>query len=500
MLPWIERIESFVDEFRSWEGPQSGVVGGDPLGWPGYAGLLEQARADSGCLESIVTGSGVVPGDGTRAPIALVASAFEFVGGSMGLAAGERMVRAYDRARAERLPMLVLARSGGARLQEGMLALVQMARVADAARRHAGAGLLQVAYLDSPTTGGVYASVASLADLIWAAPGAVIGFAGPRVVELTMRERLAPGAHTAESAAAAGLVDAVLEPEAARAALALLLGAILGANRPERATETAPTRLERADAHAPGDAWTEVGRARAADRPSGRAWLERLVPTRVELRGDRAGGTDEVVVAGLGSLARPRRNGPGVPIAFVATDRRDGNGRPGPAGYRTARRVLALAARLDLPVLTLVDTPGADPSDASERAGVAGEIARTLAALTGHPATTVSVIVGEGGSGGALALAATDRCYLLEGSVFSVIGPEGAAAILERDVTRAPDVAPLLKLTGPDLVDLGVIDALIRSEPTERVATTIEEALASARPGDGRARLDAATTRWLHPR
>jgi acetyl-CoA carboxylase carboxyl transferase subunit beta len=498
-----------VDEFEPWDGPHDGVTGGDPLAWSEYDSLRAAARARSDADESVVTGTGVVAGREDRATgrVAVVSSVFEFVGGSMGLAAGERVVRAYDRARELGLPVLVLARSGGARMQEGMLSLVQMARVADAARRHAAAGLLQVAYLRSPTTGGVYASYASLADVVWAEPGALIGFAGPRVVEVMTGAAPAPDSHRAEAAWEAGLVDAVVSPAQARVHLAVLLAA----NRP-------PIRRERAAGEGgagavtarPGPAarpaplapnrppirresregvWAAVEGARAADRASGREWLTRLVPEHVELRGDRAGGCDPVVVTGIGTTPA------GTPTAFVVLDRHAGDGRPRPPGFRAARRLLSLAARLALPVVTVVDTPGADPSPASEHAGLAGEIARTFAALTAHPAPTVSVVVGEGGSGGALALAAADRMYMLAGSIFSVIAPEGAAAILERDPARAPELAARLRLTDADMVELGVADAVVAADD---VVATVEHALASATPGDGRSRLDSATYAWLH--
>jgi acetyl-CoA carboxylase carboxyl transferase subunit beta len=418
-----------------------------------------------------------------------VACVFEFVGGSMGLAAGERVVRAYDRARDERLPVLVLACSGGARMQEGMLSLIQMARVADAATRHAGAGLMQVAYLWSPTTGGVYASFASLADVIWAEPGALLGFAGPRVVEVMTGERPDVDANHAEQAYEAGLVDAVLAPGDAARALATLLRAAGGSAGPPPARH-APERHEPAPGTTERDAWDVVQAARAPERASGHDWLVRLVPDAVEVRGDRAGGHDDVVAAGIGTTAT------GTAVAFVTLDRHRGDGRPRPAGYRTARRVVALAARLGLPVLTVVDTPGADPSPPSEHAGIAGEIARMLAAMTSHPAPTASVVVGEGGSGGALAFAATDRCFMLPDSIFSVIAPEGAAAILERDAERAPQLARRLRLRARDMVELGVVDDVV--DPDD-VAAALDHALATATPGEGRARLDSATRAWLHP-
>lgn len=490
VLDTLARIAPFVDDFALWDGPSSGVTGLDPLGFPGYPDLLARAREESGAVEAVVTGLGRVEvGGGASLPVAMISCVFEFIGGSMGAAVGERVVRAYDRARRERLPVLVLAASGGARMQEGMVALVQMARTADAARRHAEAGLLQMAWLGSPTTGGVYASFSSLADVVWAEPGATVGFAGPRVVEQTTGEALPEGAHRAESAHAAGIVDAVLEAHAARRPLSTLLRvAHLAAHPRAEQDRVSGVPATAGPTTRPASAWDEVLRARDPARPSGRAWLERFLPERVELSGDRAGRVDPVVVCALGVTTA------GMPVAGIGLDRHRGDGRPRPSGYGSARRLLALAARLGLPVVTFVDTPGADPSNESEQAGLAGGIARLFAAVTGHPAPTASLVVGEGGSGGALAFACTDRLLMLEGSIFSVIGPEGAAAILHRDAGRAGEVARHLALTGPDLTDLGIVDAVVTED---RALAVLERALAEARPGDGRARFDAATARWL---
>lgn len=486
----LSHIAPFVDDFEPWPGPTSGAVGHDPLSFPGYLALLADAGERSGSDEAVITGRGTLQtGGGSSLPIAVVACVFEFIGGSMGAAVGERVVQAYDRAREEGLPVLVLAASGGARVQEGMVSLIQMARTADAARRHSEAGLLQVAWLGSPTTGGVYASFSSLADVVWADPGAVVGFAGPRVVEQTTGEAVPQGGHTAESALAAGVVDGVLDAHAARKQLDTLVRvAHLALNPRAETLRTSGGPGPAPHGPSPAAAWDQVLAVRAADRPSGAAWLDRLVPERVELCGDRAGGIDPVVRCALGVTTD------GVAVAAIALDRHTGDGRPRPAGFRAARRLLALAARLQMPVLTIVDTPGADPSHESERTGVAGEIARTFAAVTGHPRPTVSLVVGEGGSGGALAFAAADRLLLTEGAIFSVIGPEGAAAILHRDAARAPEVAEQLKLTGPDLVDLGIVDGVVGDDDA---VGAVARALAEATAGEGRARFDAATARWV---
>jgi acetyl-CoA carboxylase beta subunit len=452
--------------------------GGDPLAWPGYGETL--AALDKG--DSVVTGRAVVDSARTEGRYVVMAGRFECLGGSMGAVHGERVVRAYRRAAIERLPVVIISSSGGARLQEGMVALVQMARTAGAARAHASAGLLSVAVLRPPTTGGVFASYVSLADVRAAEPGATIGFAGPRVVELTTGVSLPPESHTAESAYRAGLVDALVDAPDQASWVEAALG-LRDLTLPARPLPAAGPDPARAVEVSEGGAWLEVLRARARSRPSGIDQAARLCQSWVELRG-----ADPTVRAGLARIGGRR-------VVVVASDRHSAGGRPGPAGYRLAQRAIALAGRLGLPLLTLVDTPGADQSAASEAGGVAGEIAATLAAMADLSTPTVSVCVGEGGSGGALALAAADRLLICLHAVFSVIGPEGAAAILARNADAAPTMAGLLHLTSTDLVDLGIADAVVADDGPD-LAAAIGRALDEAIPGDRTRRLDRATARW----
>jgi acetyl-CoA carboxylase carboxyl transferase subunit beta len=359
-----------------------------------------------------------------------------------------------------------------------MVALVQLARTASAARRHAEAGLLSLAVYRSPTTGGVLASYASLVDVRAAVAGAVVGFAGPRVAEGTLGMRLPSGSHTAEAAYEHGIVDALVGAEGAAA----WVDAVLGLAELPLPTRPLPAR----DDPTIEGAWGEVLRARAVGRPTGIDRAARLCSSWIELRG-----TDATVRAALATVAGRR-------CVVVATDRYHRAGRPGPAGFRLAQRAVALAGRLGLPVVTLVDTPGADPSPDAEADGIASEIAGTFEALAGCPTPTVSVCVGEGGSGGALALSYTDRLLMCEHAIFSVIAPEGAAAILERDVAKAPEVAGSLRLTARDMRDLGVADGVI-SEGQAALDEAVAEALESAMPGERDRRFDAMTTRWLEP-
>ncbi|MGH9289538.1 MAG: carboxyl transferase domain-containing protein [Acidimicrobiales bacterium] len=450
------------------------LIAGDPLGFPGYD---EQRRTLADTGESVRTGR--------TEHYAFIEGRFEVLGGTMGAAAGEKVVRAYDRARDLRLPMVALTRTGGARLQEGMVALVQLARTAAAARRHAEAGLLSLAVYGSPTTGGVLASYASLVDLRAVVAGAVIGFAGPRVAEGTLGIPLPPGSHTAESVYDHGLADARLGADGVTAWVEAALG-LTDRPLPMRSLPAWDAPAGGDDAGTGADAWTEVLRSRAVGRPSGIDRAARLCSSWVELRG-----SDPTVRAGLARVAGRR-------CVVVATDRYCGAGRPTPAGFRLAQRAVGLAGRVGMPVVTLVDTPGADPSPAAEVDGVAPEIARTLAALASCPTPTVSVCVGEGGSGGALALSYADRLLMCEHAIFSVIAPEGAAAILERDAAQAAEVAGRLRLTSGDMLELGVVDEVI-GEDQQALDEAVARALQGATGGERNRRWDAVSTRWLRP-
>ena len=442
-----------------------GLHGDNPLDFPGY---------DAPENESVRTGR--------TEHYALIEGRFDVMGGSMGAAHGERVVRAFHRATDEHLPVVVVTTSGGARLQEGMVALTQMARTSAAAVRHSHAGLLQVALMRSPTTGGVYASYGSLGDVRAASPGALIGFAGPRIVHETLNVDVSTDSHSAESAFKAGRIDAIVseidQPRFVEGVLGLR-------NLPPEPAAPFPRALAavvRDDA--PVDAWAAVKNARSERRPSGWQWAAALCESWIELKG-----LDPVIRAGIATLEGRR-------VIMVASDRHAGTGRPTPKAYQLVRRALKMADRLHLPFVSLVDTPGAEPGPDAEREGIAFEIAKTFVAQASLRVASVSLCVGEGGSGGALALAACDRLLLLPDSVFSVIGPEGAAVILGRDAHRAAEFAKLLKLTAPELLELGAIDGIV-SGGVDAIRRALLGAIDTAEPGDRARRHDALTVRWL---
>ena len=442
--------------------------GSDPLGFPGYTPPPE---------ESVLTGR-------SAAGYALVQGRFDVMGGSMGAAHGEKVVRAYRRAVDLRLPVVVVTSSGGARMQEGMLSLIQMARTAAAARAHADAGLLSVALHRSPTTGGVLASYSSLADIRGVVAGATIGFAGPRVVELTTGEPLPRMSHTAEGAWASGLVDEVVPREFQTEWVEACLGLRDRPLAPAWPADAGAVDADVADAEAAGQAaWANVLRSRAGNRPSGKAWAAALTRSWIPLNN-----FDPSVLAGVASLRDSGRR-----VVVLAMER----GAPLPAGYRLAQRAFALAGRQRLPVLTLIDTPGADAAPRSESRGIAQEIARTFSAMAALPTVSVSVVVGEGGSGGALAMAFSDRLFMLDGSVLAVMRPEGAAAILDRGTATAPLRAEHLRLTPGDMVELGIADGVLPDGDVDAVLAAVESALDTAAAGDRLRRFDAATARWV---
>jgi acyl-CoA carboxylase subunit beta len=451
----------------------AGLSSSDPLGFPGY----DPPAPDD---ESVRTGAATVGGH----PVAVIHCRFDVQGGTMGAVAGERIVRAFARATDLRLPVVEYVASGGARLQEGMIALVQMARTASAVADHGRSGLMSAAVLRAPTTGGVYASWASLSDVRAAEPGAVIGFGGPRVVAEVTGQWPPADSHTAESAYAHGLVDALVSEDHQAAWLTAAVG--LSPGLPLELPSGRPGRAAARPAR-PAGPYATLLAAREPGRPSGLEWAAWLTDSWVELRG-----RDPSVRAALARIGGQR-------AVVVAMDRHafgDAAAKPGPDAFRLAQRAVRLAGRLGLPVLTLIDTPGADPSPGSEARGLAGEIARTLLALAELRTPSVALCVGEGGSGGAMALGHADRLLILDGAVFSVIGPEAGAAVLYRDRARAAELTRSFRMTPGDLLRLGIVDAVV-PQTVPAVRQAVARALGEACPGDRLRRPDQATAAAL---
>lgn len=409
-----------------------------PLGWSGYAESRARASARTGEEESVLYGTAVV---GDRECV-LVSFEFGFLGGSLGGHTGDRLEAAYALARERRLPLVSLIATGGSRMQEGMIALIQLQRVARASALLRADGLPQIAVVRDPTTGGGWATLGAGADVVLALPGAQIGFAGSRV----RPPDADPYAYTAEGQWAAGQVDAVVPPDELPRTLGRWLS-VLTVTGPAAA---APVPEALSDAELPATGWDAVEQARSPARPRAGAYLDTYFAYRLPLHGDRCGGTDPGMLCGMGMRD-------GRPVAYAAqcgTATR-------PAGYRTAARVIRLAGRLGIPVLTLVDTPGAANDAEAERAGAGAAIAEVFAAVAAAGVPVTTLVIGEGGSGGALALAAPGNTHVTADSYFSVIAPELAAAILKRGPEEVRATAGQLRLRPQDLVDLGLARSVV---------------------------------------
>jgi acyl-CoA carboxylase subunit beta len=434
-----------------------------------YRDRLAAARSATGLAEAVVCGEASIGGHRT----VLAVMDFRFLGGSLGAAVGELICAAAEHALDRRLPLIIVTASGGARMQEGALSLMQMATTSQAIAELREAGLLTISLITDPTYGGVAASFATNTDVVVAESGARLGFAGPRVIRQTIRQALPDGFQTADFLLRHGQVDMVIERRNLRSRLHRLL-AVGHAGRP--AAHPAPAAAEPGpagpvlvtdpDRFGAADAWQAVQSARNTDRPTTLDYLATAFDGFVQLHGDRLGADCPAIVAGFARLG-------GTQVAVVGHQKGHSTkdllarnfGMPNPSGYRKAQRVMRLAAQLGLPVVTLIDTPGAYPGIEAEENGQAGAIAESILAMTGLRVPVVAVVTGEGGSGGALALAVADRVLMLENAVYSVISPEGCAAILWNDPTQSARAARALRITAPEQLRAGIADGIVPEPP-----------------------------------
>jgi acetyl-CoA carboxylase carboxyl transferase beta subunit len=440
-------IEAVVDEgsWQSWDEPISSVPAD-----PDYRADLARARERTGLDEAVVTGEGRLHGR----RVAIVACEFGFLAGSIGVDAGERLVRAVERATRERLPLLASPASGGTRMQEGTIAFLQMVKVAAAITDHRAAGLPYLVYLRNPTTGGVLASWGSLGHVSAAEPGALIGFLGPRVHEALYGEPFPEGVQVAENLRARGLLDAVLAPEEISRVAARALDVLCAPRK--IVPRAAPSDEPLADVPAA----ESIRRSRRPDRPGVRALIERAARDVTPLSGTAAGERDPGLLLALARFGA-------APCVLLGQDRQAQRERRalGPAGLREARRGMHLAADLGLPLVSVIDTGGAELSREAEEGGLAGEIARCLADLVTLPAPTVCLLLGEGAGGGALAMLPADRVIAAQHAWLSPLPPEGASAILYRTTDRAAEIAQRQGVRSADLLANGIVDRIVAERP-----------------------------------
>ena len=468
------RIEMITDDgtFEEWD---KELVGGNPMDYKGYPEKLAAVQEKTKLTEAVVTGKAEI--NGLETVIGVCDG--RFLMSSMGEAVGEKIARAVERATKERLPVILFACSGGARMQEGIISLMQMAKTAAALKRHSDAGLLYISVLTDPTTGGVTASFAMLGDVILAEPKALIGFAGPRVIEQTIGQKLPKGFQRSEFLLEHGFIDRIVAREEQKTVLSEILQMHQKADRPRR-ERTAPCPEKRMEAPAPDkegglSAWERVQISRMKDRPVGSDYIQSLFTDFMEFHGDRYFADDKAIIGGIARFH-------GQPVTVIAQAKGTTTkeniernfGMPSPDGYRKALRLMKQAEKFGRPVICFVDTPGAFCGLEAEERGQGEAIAKNIYEMSGLKVPVLSIIIGEGGSGGALAMATADEVWMLENSIYSILSPEGFASILWKDSTKAKEAAGVMKLTARDLYKAGVVEKVF-SEPSHYTVLNLEE-------------------------
>lgn len=471
------RIEMTVDEgsFEEWD---KDMISQNPLGYKGYEEKLDFIREKTGLQEAVVTGKAKIDGNDTVIGVC----DGRFLMASMGEIVGEKIVRAVERATKERLPVILFACSGGARMQEGIISLMQMAKTSAALKRHSDEGLLYISVLTDPTTGGVTASFAMLGDIILAEPNALIGFAGPRVIEQTIGQKLPKGFQRSEFLLEHGFLDGIVERQQMRTTLGQILALHAGGRLEhegdnEKAADEWKNTFLYSEDKVKRDAWEKVQLSRQKDRPVGSDYIQMLCTEFLEFHGDRCFGDDPAIVGGIGRIG-------GIPVTVIAQEKgrttkenvRRNFGMPSPEGYRKALRLMKQAEKFGRPILCLVDTPGAFCGLEAEERGQGEAIARNICEMSGVKVPILSVIIGEGGSGGALALAVSDEVWMMENAIYSILSPEGFASILWKDSTKAQVAAKVMKLTAEDLKELKIVDKIFK-EPDHYTVNSMKSVI-----------------------
>ena len=454
-----ERINILADSGTFRETNRS-VTSLDPLSFSSrvsYKQRLFNDQRRTGLTEAVVTGTCAIGGS----PVVLIVLDFGFMGGSMGCVVGEKVALAFEHAAKKKRPVVAIVTSGGARIQEGVLSLMQMAKTVMAASQLDMKRIAFITVLANPATGQAYSSFANLADVILAEPGAIVGVTPLRSIKESSDKPLPGGSHTAESHLEHGMLDAVVDRVGLRDLLAVLLDLLSSQYRLTKRgkgerQEGEPTKLQ---------AWDSVQLARHESRPTSLDYISRVMTNFVELHGDRIHGDDGNIVSGVGHLG-------GQTVAVIGYERgRNGDssghrdGETSPEGLRKAQRAIRLASKFELPLITFIDTPGPEVSLDAEQRGLGNAIAGTMSLMAGLTSPSIAVIIGEGGSEGALALAVANRVLMMENAIYSIISPEEAAGIIYQDEGRADEVAESLKLTAQDCREMGIVDMVIAEPP-----------------------------------
>jgi len=488
------RIRMILDKnsFKEWD---MGISNTNPLDYPDYDKKIKSLQSKTHLDEAVKVGIGKI--DGQSVVIGICDT--RFLMGSMGYVVGEKITRAVEKATEKRLPVVMFCCSGGARMQEGIVSLMQMAKTSAALGKHSDAGLLYISVLADPTTGGVTASFAMLGDVILAEPGALIGFAGPRVIQQTIGQKLPEGFQRSEFLVEHGIIDGIVERKDLKSTLSKLVDihAVTSgyakfsesgnqeyavsdvANTDIADTEVPnitsygmePVKMEDTDSSAAKgesieiSAWERVKITRSAARPTSLDYIKLMFTDFIEMHGDRTFRDDGSIVGGVALLD-------GQPVTVIGTQKGKTTkeniirnfGMPSPEGYRKAFRLMKQAEKFNRPVICFIDTPGAYCGIDAEERGQGTAIATNLLEMAGLKVPILSIVISEGGSGGALALAVGNEVWMMENATYSILSPEGFASILWKDSKMAQEAAGVMRITARDLEELNIIDKIIRED------------------------------------
>ena len=455
-----ERVESLAD-LGTFKESNRWLTSIDPLSFKtrtSYKKSLFDDQARTGLTEAVITGSCTIDG----LSCILIALDFGFMGGSMGSVVGEKISLAFENAAKRKIPVITIITSGGSRIQEGILSLMQMAKTVLASNQLQQKGIPHISVLANPSTGQAYASFANMADIIISEPGAIVGDNPIRLISGDDQKET-ESTHTSESHLSHGTLDAVTDRTKLKGVISVLLDLF---NKEFTIKRTSSGQITYPTAQ-PTEAWHSVQIARHNSRPTSMDYMARIMDNFVELHGDRVYGDDPSIVCGLGQI--------GGQTVVVIGQQRDqtldstdegSNARTMPEGFRKAQRALRIAEKFELPVITLVDTPGANLSSEAEERGLGHAIASTLALISSLTVPTISTIIGEGGSSGALALGIADRVIMLENAIYSAVSPEEAAELIYQDEEKAEEVVGSLRLTARDCMEMEIVDQVV-PEPSQ---------------------------------
>lgn len=459
-----QRIRMALDQgsFAEWF---ADMESGNPLKSADYEDKLKRAQQKTGLKEAVIAGKGLVFGE----EIVLCVCDASFLMGSMGRTVGEKITRAIEEATRLKLPIFIFCCSGGARMQEGILSLMQMEKTAAALAKHSEEGLFYGSVLTDPTTGGVTASFAMLGDVIMAEPDSLIGFAGQRVIKQTIGQELPEGFQTSEFQCQHGMIDGIVE----RKRLRKMIHFLVMANRKREGysnfngkfkTKFHPWTKDvlKSFFYPQKTAWERVKAVRGANHPSSLDYIAAIFDVFVELKGDRCFGDDKALIGGIALLD-------GQPVTVLTEYRgKEANeivarnfGMPMPEGYRKALRLMKQAEKFNRPIITFVNTPGAYCGIEAEQRGQGEAIARNLFEMARLRTPVLAIIVGEAGSGGALATAVGNEVWMFENATYSILTPEGYASIMWKDASKAEQAAEEMRITAQDLKKLGIIEKII---------------------------------------